>query len=39
MDWHTDSGRLWQTQGTTDAQGRATTTWGKYHARNGHHYR
>ncbi|WP_433841438.1 Ig-like domain-containing protein, partial [Escherichia marmotae] len=27
VDWHTDSGRLWQTQGTTDAQGRATTTW------------
>ncbi|EIK0878111.1 inverse autotransporter beta domain-containing protein [Escherichia coli] len=27
VDWHTDSGNLWQTQGTTDAQGRATTTW------------
>ncbi|WP_218077102.1 inverse autotransporter beta domain-containing protein [Escherichia coli] len=27
VDWHADSGRLWQTQGTTDAQGRATTTW------------
>ncbi|HII2212891.1 TPA: Ig-like domain-containing protein, partial [Escherichia coli] len=27
VDWHADSGNLWQTQGTTDAQGRATTTW------------
>lgn len=27
VDWHADSGRLWQIQGTTDAQGRATTTW------------
>ncbi|HAW2654080.1 TPA: invasin [Escherichia coli] len=27
VDWHVDSGRLWQTQGTTDAQGRTTTTW------------
>ncbi|CAD5879795.1 Ig family protein [Escherichia coli] len=27
VDWHTDSGNLWQTQGTTDAQGRTTTTW------------
>ncbi|EKR5141408.1 inverse autotransporter beta domain-containing protein [Escherichia coli] len=27
VDWHADSGRLWQTQGTTDAQGRTTTTW------------
>ena len=27
VDWHADSGKLWQTQGTTDAQGRATTTW------------
>ncbi|XTZ38024.1 Ig-like domain-containing protein [Salmonella enterica] len=27
VDWHTDSGNLWQTQGTTDAQGRSTTTW------------
>ncbi|EEW7495363.1 inverse autotransporter beta domain-containing protein [Escherichia coli] len=27
VDWHADSGHLWQTQGTTDAQGRATTTW------------
>ena len=27
VDWHTDSGNLWQTQGTTDAQGRAITTW------------
>ncbi|EFD7749908.1 invasin [Escherichia coli] len=27
VDWHVDSGNLWQTQGTTDAQGRTTTTW------------
>lgn len=27
VDWHADSGNLWQTQGTTDAQGRTTTTW------------
>lgn len=27
VDWHADSGNLWQTQRTTDAQGRATTTW------------
>ena len=27
VDWHTTIGNLWQTQGTTDAQGRATTTW------------
>lgn len=27
VDWHADSGHLWQTQGTADAQGRATTTW------------
>ena len=27
VDWHTDSGNLWQTQGTTDAQGRTTSTW------------
>ncbi|TQN75425.1 UNVERIFIED_ORG: Ig-like protein group 1 [Citrobacter freundii] len=26
VDWHADSGKLWQTQGTTDAQGRATST-------------
>ncbi|WP_421019450.1 Ig-like domain-containing protein [Klebsiella pneumoniae] len=27
VDWHVASGNLWQTQGTTDAQGRTTTTW------------
>lgn len=27
LDWHVDSGNLWQTQGTTDAQVRTTTTW------------
>ncbi|MGD2818913.1 Ig-like domain-containing protein, partial [Escherichia coli] len=27
VDWHATIGNLLQTQGTTDAQGRATTTW------------